>query len=651
MEGITVKDIFKKGGILSTILSNYEYRESQLQMALKIYDAIKEEYNVIIEAGTGTGKSFAYLIPLIFYSLNSKKPAVVSTNTKALQFQMINKDLPFLKRLLSRYKINFNFEVFYGSNNYICLNRLNNFLSAPIKNLFLNDKKFKWLVKVFEYNNFSGIRKDLPFSLRDEIWKKINRDSLLCLKNRCPFYESCFYYKNFKKLFNTNIIIVNHHLFFANIASNYKLLPEFSVVVLDEAHNIEDIATNFLANIISEYEINSLLDIMYNIIDSEEVTNRELIDIYKSIIKNIKVHIEKFFDFLREKYKNSVRIKEEKFDNKINHTLNNFLERVKEYSYQLTLSEDNSLILEQIFQRLIEIKGYLGEFIEKREEDKVYWIDRDFSNKYITMKFSPINISSILKERVFNFYKTTILTSATLSTNKNFNFIKNRIGIANSKEYIFESEFDYKKQVMLYINKNIPSPSEDFDKYINHLSNNIIKLLNISEGRAFVLFTSYKALKLVKDNLILEKIPYKILVQGEESIDRLIEEFKKDISSVLLGTLSFWEGVDIPGESLSLVIITRLPFEVPDDPITSARIEYIKRNKGNSFFEYQLPNAAILLKQGFGRLIRNRNDKGVVAILDSRIITKSYGKYFFNTLPEVTFSEDMNEISKWLKEN
>lgn len=633
--------IFSPEGLLAQNLPYFEFRQLQLDMAEAINTAINTTTHILAEAGTGTGKSFAYLVPLIFYSIKNNEPVVVSTNTKSLQQQMIYKDLPFLLKIFKKLSLKFSFKVFYGSNNYLCKNRREDFFKQGRLEFGENKEIMEWI-----QNTDTGIKTEFKIEIPENIWQQINRDPDLCLRKKCRFYDECFYYIHHKELYDTNIIVINHHLFFANVASEYKILPMFRVFVLDEAHNIEDVAAQFFAENVSEYEFYLLLNMFNSFVQglSEAGVDFKIISEFNSYIKEIRNKGETFFNYIKGLFSDTTRIREEHiFDLNFIIELEKFFKYLKEFfKLKDILPEEQIEKIDLTLNKFSRFIDRLKFFIKHNNSEYVYWIEFYGARRFCNLKYTPLNIADILRAKVFQYYDCGILTSATLSTNKNFAFIKNRAGIDECIEKIYPSPFDYKRQVLLYINKEIPSPI-DYENYIRKICKEINLILEATRGRAFILFTSYKTLMDVKEQ-ISDNLEYRLLIQNEMPFHRIVEEFRNDINSVLFGTMSFWEGVDIPGESLSAVIITRLPFDVPDDPLISARIEKIKQDNGNPFYEYQLPNAAILLKQGFGRLIRNKQDRGVVAILDSRILNKSYGKYFLNSLPECRITSNIDDI-------
>ncbi len=617
-------------------------------MANSIQSAITSSHNLIIEAGTGTGKSFAYLIPAINFAIENNTRVIISTYTKTLQHQMVSKDLPFLQSIYSSRGLGFTYTVMYGSANYLCIDKFKKFLKSGKTFLFNNIENLISWVKSTE----TGLKNELPFYIPYEIWNQINRDTILCTREHCEYKSDCFYYKAIEQAKKSQIIVLNHHLFFYNLLTDFSLIPDAPVVIFDEAHNLEDVAVKVFSLVLNEQDIKIFIRFLENfyasLVDKHKVFSPHLLRNFREKLEEFEREFTKFFLNIKLKFNTSTRVHDtSEFKNMANLT-----QSFKNFVHESFTVSENLFIDEKIISQIDKIKEKVDTFftnsaffIQQPAEDYVYWIEIDEKFKTVSLVSSPLIVKDIFQKKIFNHYTSVILTSATLTTEGNFEYIKSRLGIDEAEEQIYPSPFDFKTQATIYINPFLSSPL-NYEKYIDELSDEIVKLLSISKGRGFVLFTSFKTLKEVK-NRTENKINYRLLVQGENSIKNLLKIFKEEINSVLFGTLSFWEGVDIPGEALSIVIITRLPFEVPDDPITSGRIEFIKKNGGSPFIEYQLPHAILLLKQGFGRLIRNTSDKGVVAILDSRIVNKGYGKKFLNSLPECSITYNIEDIKKF----
>ena len=631
-----IRDIFKRGGRLSKRFSSYEYRQEQVEMASAIARAIKEERHLLVEAGTGVGKSLAYLIPFVLWSLKEGKRVLISTHTKALQAQLIEKDIPFLKEALG---VEFKSALCLGSENFLCLRR---FFEASQIGLFEDDRERKALTKISKWVGKAkdGLKQELNFDLPVSLWKKISRQSDLCLTNKCPHRKDCYYDRARVKQRQANLLICNHHLFFANLSQGQRVLPQFKAVVFDEAHTLEEVATNYLGLEVSNFKVKFLLNSLYNPKTGKGFLKR----ISGLKVEKIKGEIveagrenEVFFRNLTEKTgvrAVTARIKEKGFlPNILEEPFKRLLTSLQKLLKEVEDEEVKIELLSMISRAAIILSDL--EFILKAEDEGfVYWVEVGGERlRRQSLKATPISIAGILKERVFDKISPVILTSATLSTANDFGHIKSCLGLESPLELRLDSPFNFKEQVVLYLPRNIPDPTIDLKAFKNSITSEIISLLAQNGGRTFVLFTNFKMMEEVYQKAAAELPSLRFLKQGDLPTNRLIEVFKRE-KAVLFGVNTFWQGVDIPGEALSCIIITKLPFAVPDDPVVEARMEQITKNGKNPFYEYQVPKAILLLRQGFGRLIRTRKDKGLVAILDPRIKTKGYGRLFLSSLPE-----------------
>ncbi len=653
-----VEDILGENGAIARELDSYEERIQQIEMAKAIEDAIQEEEHLIVEAGTGIGKSLAYLIPFIYWAVEEKNRILISTYTKTLQEQLIKRDLPFLKDTL---KIDFDFALVVGGENYLCLRMLER---ARTYGLLDTKKEVNQLGKIFKIQPYliRGLKSELDFEPLFKVWHRVCRNADLCMGRGCPHHSDCYYVKARKKMHKSQVLVLNHHLFFAHLASGEKVFPPFKGIVFDEAHNLEEVATSFLGIEVSNTAINFLLNSLSNPASQKGLFFRvkdlkdEKRNLLEGLVKETKVANELFFSGLRDKLgKDNLkqRIREKGFmtnllDNplcRLTFGLNSLLDKEKDEEMKLEISS--------FLARCLEIKDNLRRVIEQEEKDYVYWVEA-FPRSNITryaLHAAPINIAQELKRRLFNRVKVIILTSATLTTNRNFAFVRERIGLEESRELLLDSSFDYLKQALVYIPSRMPDPWRETSKYFSQVSKEIKDILKIVKGHTFVLFTSFQMLDQIYKEIKEDKSNLKILKQGDVPRYQLLEEFKKNRGSVLLGTNTFWQGIDVPGEALQCVIITKLPFAVPNEPIVEAKIEFLKTQNKNPFLHYQLPQAIILLKQGFGRLIRNRKDKGIVAILDPRLKTRHYGKMFFRSLPKCKITSSLDEVRKFMKED
>ncbi|MBN2373453.1 ATP-dependent DNA helicase [bacterium] len=619
---LSFKEILGHDGPFARSLPNYEYRSSQVEMAEIIADAMKGQKTALIEAGTGTGKTIAYLLPLICLGLR----CVVSTGTKNLQAQLIRKDIPLLEKTFGRSIKAYSLK---GRSNYICWRKWRQFLARPGLNLSgIGDSLTvikKWVSKTSK-----GEQSELEWLADDDpLWSEICSSTDTCRGQKCENYESCFVTKARQEAASADLVIVNHHLLMADCClrqrANVSAIPNYSRLILDEAHMIEQIATEYFGLMVSARRIQDLTGDIRREMSEAHVEKKEIHECMDHVIK-------RSFAFF-----GSIPIAEERFA--INEGVITAEARDNLYNLlrSLELLDSN---LEEITpkcdsisgcrRRAQEIKSTLEFIADHGDPDYVFWGERQGNS--LTLKVSPIDISQQLSIHLFKPLKGVVLTSATLSTGQDFDYVRSRLGVSPDIELMLESHFDYKKQAVIFIPMDMPGPASD--EFLEHLGPRISQILRLTNGRTLLLFTSYRNLNATYKYLCRENLGYKLLKQGDRPKECLLEEFCSDISSVLFATSSFWQGVDVPGDALSCVIIDRLPFSVPTDPVTEARINWIRNRGGNPFLEYQLPSAVILLKQGLGRLIRHRNDRGLLVILDSRICTKSYGKIILKDLPK-----------------
>ena len=651
-----VIDALSEGGIISRTLTAYESSPEQIKMAETVCDAIEHDKHLLVEAGTGIGKSLAYLVPFIIHAVENEKKIVVSTNTKTLQQQLYQKDLPFLKGSLG---VGFDYALCLGSENYLCKRRLN---SSFTYDLFETDAQFDDLKKITSWSKHtgSGIKSDLGFIPKEGVWDSVCRDTDLCIGNKCHYKNDCFYRKAKNEQRNAHILIVNHSLFFTNLSKGGQVLPQFHAVVFDEAHTLEEAATGCLGFEVSNTQLKYLVDSIYNPNTKKGLTTKfkhakHIIDDILHSLDNTKTAAMQFFDTVSEKFGRESDVKRIRTANIIynylNEPLRGLTDAIKGLIDCVNTDEDEKLIRSYV-KRCDGLRASLEFILNLENADYVYWVEiaaRRRGVKY-SLFASPIEIADELDKQLFSVIKPIILTSATLATNNNFSFIKKRLGIKECKEVLLDSPFNYKTNALLYLPKTVTNPSDDPELFQQQALEHIERIIDVMKGRTFILFTSFRMLNFVSNRL---KNVYKdilFLRQGERPRYALLEEFKKNGNAVLLGTNSFWQGVDVSGRALECVVITKLPFSVPDDPVTEARTELIESRNGNSFVEYHVPQAIMMFKQGFGRLIRTKTDRGVVAVLDPRISTKYYGRSFINAIPECPHIHDINDIKDFFEE-
>ncbi len=646
-----MEEIFGNGGLIAKYHKDYEHRLGQIQMAEAVLRAFEEKKHLIVEAGTGTGKTMAYLVPAIAAALGNRKRVIISTGTKNLQEQLMEKDIPFLQKVLPK---KFTAAYMKGRSNYACLHKIKKAENQPILE-GLDEMDYFDEVRHWSRETETGDRAELV-NLPENIsfWSRINAKSETCLGQKCPDFEACFITKMRARADEADIVIVNHHLFFAdlNVRGNQygKVLPDYGAVIFDEAHLIEDIAADYFGFQVSNFQIDELVRDADNLPITDAVATRDLTKIAAKIIGLADQFWIRFTQarqndgrfplapnaFAQKNTRGEVEVTslgEAYF------ALDTALERLETavdvYAEELTEAE-------AMLKRVRQTRFDLDFICTQSEKNYVYWLEK--RGRGMFLRASPIDVSGLLQEKLFDKTETVVLTSATLSTNGKFNFIKNRLGLDNAKTdtLLAPSGFNYEKQAIIYIPKAMPDPRSP--EFTQHAANEIIKLLQISNGRAFVLSTSNFGMNALFE-LVSMRVNYPCLVQGSMSKAGLLDRFRNTSNAVLFATSSFWQGVDVRGEQLSCVIIDKLPFAVPSDPIVAARTKFIDDNGGKSFFDYSVPQAVITLKQGIGRLIRSKTDRGVIALLDTRLRTKSYGRDFLNSLPRTRITSELKDVA------
>ena len=655
--------LISAGGAMDSLTENFEQRDSQIKLLKGICHAFNEDKIAVFEAGTGVGKSFAYLIPAILWSVQNKERIVISTGTINLQQQIFEKDIPFAQKITGK-KIKA--LLVKGRQNYICLRRY--FETINEIDLFTEEKEELDNIKEWLKTTKSGDKSDLSFMPTESLWQRINSESDGCRGQLCPHKDKCYVMKVKKEAASSQILVVNHHLLFADIemrlANGFDsngVLPPYKKLIFDEAHGIENAATSFFSEGFNRFNLMKQIRLIYRarkgskagLIFSLETLSTEpsCVGDLISQIGLLESHLLEL-DEVTEKLmgKNySVRV----FDNPrydftelfdifrliasdlalICKMIGDTLKGISDEDKKVDSVWEATIIL----RRLEALAAFCSNFIRYDENpDKVFWIDKE---KFINYYQTPLDMSTLLHKGIFEAFSTVVCTSATLGIASNFSFWMRRTGILfEDKERIlqgiFESPFPYKKNTIFAVPTDaVPADDFNFQSYVEDV---LPRLIKASDGRTLVLFTSYESLKSAFEACFstLSKAGINLYKQGDDDRFRLLEKFKKDTSSVLFGTYSFWEGVDVPGESLSHVIIVKLPFGVPTDPVFSARSDAIGKRGGNSFMELSVPDAVIKFRQGFGRLMRKSTDRGSVTVLDKRLITKRYGSIFINSIPQ-----------------
>ena len=614
-------------------------------MAEAVADTIEHGGVLLAEAGTGTGKTLAYLVPAIL----SRQRVLISTGTKNLQEQIYFKDLPALRSALG---VNFSATYMKGRANYLCLHRLDQLRAHPAAPMDFVSTIDEWRrgTETGDRAELSGLEED------SSLWHDVSAQADTCLGNECPQYRECYVTKMRQRAAESDLVIVNHHLLCADASvrqSSYgEVIPDCNHAVIDEAHHLEDVATQYFGIAVSNYRIGDLVR------DAERALNLGLIEDLDSdlrhAISRVDDHSLTFFSALqmarhaRGGFEERLRIGPGWFGDVLDDglgliaALTGLDEAMRKRAGAGEAGAQVNEDAETLARRAAEARDQLTFLLEAADSSYVYFLET--RNRGVFLRAAPIDVSRIINEMLFNRMRATIMTSATLTVDGSFDYVKGRLGVHEATAMRVQSEFDFSEQAILYLPKQMPPPKSP--QYGDAVAREVRDLLLRTEGRAFVLFTSYAMLRAVRDR-VEPDLPYPIIVQGTAPRSTLLAQFRTTPNAVLFATSSFWQGVDVVGEQLSCVIIDKLPFASPGDPITAARIEAINAEGGDAFQEYQVPLAILAMLQGLGRLIRHRTDRGVLAVLDPRLRTMGYGRRFLDSFPPAPVTQNPEAVTRF----
>lgn len=697
---IDIGPYFEEKGMLSQAFSEFEYRHEQYEMAKHIEDGLNVGKKVVVEAGTGTGKTLAYLIPSIEWAVKNEKKVIISTNTINLQEQLLSKDIPIVKRVL---ETEFKYALIKGRGNYACWRKHDQLQKGELVDLSdLNSNQKSQMSSIIDWMEITktGDRGELHFEVEGVVWEFFSSENDMCAMTKCPHRENCFFLKSREEKMEADVLITNHHLYFADLAirkeigfeSEFGIFPKYDLVVFDEAHNIEKVARDYFSYEASRYGFSKIMNNIYRTSGGKKKKMGSL-TIVRNFLRNtlkgnkkkygeLKKFIEEDLNFghtsllnkaqdyfaklmetyTREGVSANVRLRPEKLkedekwvreivvrEEELFVTYTSYIRKLRKFIREIKDFEDEDGLIRDFEKYVDRLDSYFTNFkfiTEMADNNFIYWLSANPKKGHVKIVATPLKINSELDEVLFTNLDHIIFTSATIAINNDFDYFKKSIGLREKTlDKVIKSPFNYDKQMKVYIPKDIPLPNHK--NFLTDISDFVIRLVEAAKGNTFLLFTSYSTLNymyyLIRDQL--ESRGYDLFIQGMAPRNKLISMYKTSPRPVLFGTDSFWEGVDVKGDKLSSVVLVKLPFKVPSDPIVEAIIENMEKEGRNSFMEYQIPESIIKFKQGIGRLIRSKDDRGIITILDARLYKKHYGKLFIDAIPtRNVFFRDRDDI-------
>ena len=687
LKDIDIGPYFEEKGLLSKEFPQFEYRHEQYEMAKFIEKGINDSKKVIIEAGTGTGKTLAYLIPAIEWAKINEKKVIISTNTINLQEQLLSKDIPLVKKVLEH---DFTYALLKGRGNYACLKKndqLNHGELVDLSDLSEGQKgQMNSVIKWLDLTEV-GDKAELPFDVENAVWEYFASEADLCTPAKCPHREACFFLKAREEKLKADVLISNHHLYFADLAirkeagfeNDFSIFPNYDMVVFDEAHNIEKVARDYFSYEVSKYAFTKAMNNIYRVsrgsskklgslqilknflknsikndkllkeytkrIDEELILKHNLLyertmdyfvklmDIYCSegVNANIRLRPEQLAKNF--KWQKELKPRQEEFFS----AYISYIKELRKIAKEAKDYEDEAGLIREFEKYVDRLDGFFLNFrfiLDFSDDNFIFWLSANPKKNNIKLVATPLKIHNELDEVLYANLDHLIFTSATIAINDDFDYFKKSIGLTEQTyEKAIHSPFDYDKQMKVYIPTDIPLPSDK--NFLDEIRDFLVGIIKMSKGNTFILFTSYSTLNytyyLIRDEL--ENLGFDLFIQGMAPRNQLINMYKASNMPVLFGTDSFWEGVDVQGEKLSSVILVKLPFKVPSDPVVEAIIENMVKEGKNPFMDFQIPESIIKFKQGIGRLIRSKEDKGVITILDARLYKKQYGRLFIEAIP------------------